>query len=122
GVYDLRYADRGSNLRSKGADGFTPLGPDYLSADSLDPRQLELTTWVNGAVAQHAVLDDNCCSSSATLSPISPGCSPSSPATSSSPERRPARRSCNREASGRGHPTRGCPRRVGPGRAQRRHD
>ena len=28
GVYDLRYADRGSNLRSKGADGFTPLGPD----------------------------------------------------------------------------------------------
>ncbi|GAB2763998.1 hypothetical protein GCM10027072_73250 [Streptomyces bullii] len=26
GVYDLRYADRGSHLRSKGADGFTPVG------------------------------------------------------------------------------------------------
>src|SRR6202451_4545461 len=27
GVYDLRYADRGSNVRSKGVDGFTPVGP-----------------------------------------------------------------------------------------------
>ena len=27
GVYDLRYADNGSNVRSKGIDGFTPLGP-----------------------------------------------------------------------------------------------
>ena len=27
GVYDLRYADRGSNVRSKGWDGCTPLGP-----------------------------------------------------------------------------------------------
>ena len=27
GVYDLRYADSGSNVRSKGIDGFTPLGP-----------------------------------------------------------------------------------------------
>ncbi|WP_116996519.1 fumarylacetoacetate hydrolase family protein [Desertimonas flava] len=58
GVYDLRYADRGSNLRSKGADGFTPLGPEYLPADGLDPTELELTTWVNGAVAQHAILGD----------------------------------------------------------------
>jgi regulator of RNase E activity RraA len=56
GVYDLRYADRGSNLRSKGADGFTPIGPEYLNADDLDPGSLELTTWVNGEVVQHAVL------------------------------------------------------------------
>ncbi len=27
GVYDLRYADRGSNVHSKGWDGCTPLGP-----------------------------------------------------------------------------------------------
>ena len=26
-VYDLRYADRGGNVRSKGVDGLTPLGP-----------------------------------------------------------------------------------------------
>src|SRR6202789_1203939 len=32
GVYDLRYADRGSNLRSKGIDGFTPLRPALLDA------------------------------------------------------------------------------------------
>ena len=30
GVYDLRYADRGSNVRSKGIDGFTPLGPRLI--------------------------------------------------------------------------------------------
>ena len=27
GLYDLREADRGSNLRSKGGDGYTPVGP-----------------------------------------------------------------------------------------------
>ena len=27
GLYDLRAADKGSNVRSKGGDGFTPLGP-----------------------------------------------------------------------------------------------
>jgi 2-keto-4-pentenoate hydratase/2-oxohepta-3-ene-1,7-dioic acid hydratase in catechol pathway len=38
GVYDLRHADRGSNLRSKGADGYTPLGPRLLDASELDPE------------------------------------------------------------------------------------
>ncbi|MGE0139611.1 MAG: fumarylacetoacetate hydrolase family protein, partial [Ilumatobacteraceae bacterium] len=32
GVYDLRYADNGSNVRSKGTDGFTPIGPDVIEA------------------------------------------------------------------------------------------
>lgn len=53
GVYDLRYADKGSNLRSKGADGFTPLGPRYLDAAGLDPSALRLRTWVNGELVQH---------------------------------------------------------------------
>ncbi|WP_326761632.1 fumarylacetoacetate hydrolase family protein [Streptomyces phaeochromogenes] len=52
GVYDLRYADRGSNLRSKGADGFTPLGPRLLDARQLDPAALRLRTWVNGELVQ----------------------------------------------------------------------
>ncbi|WP_314173844.1 fumarylacetoacetate hydrolase family protein [Streptomyces winkii] len=52
GLYDLRYADRGSNLRSKGADGFTPLGPRLLDAGEVDPAGLRLRTWVNGEVAQ----------------------------------------------------------------------
>jgi 5-oxopent-3-ene-1,2,5-tricarboxylate decarboxylase/2-hydroxyhepta-2,4-diene-1,7-dioate isomerase len=30
GVYDLRHADRGSNVRSKGIDGFTPVGPQLI--------------------------------------------------------------------------------------------
>ncbi|MDT0484289.1 fumarylacetoacetate hydrolase family protein [Streptomyces doebereineriae] len=52
GVYDLRYADRGSNLRSKGADGFTPIGPRLLDARQLDPAALQLRTWVNGELVQ----------------------------------------------------------------------
>ncbi|HZR92949.1 MAG TPA: fumarylacetoacetate hydrolase family protein [Gaiellaceae bacterium] len=56
GVYDLRYADLGSNLRSKGADGFTPVGPRLLDARALDPRSLRLRTWVNGELAQDALV------------------------------------------------------------------
>lgn len=57
GVYDLRYADRGSNLRSKGADGFTPLGPRLLNASELDPAALRLRTWVNGELVQDDTTD-----------------------------------------------------------------
>jgi 2-keto-4-pentenoate hydratase/2-oxohepta-3-ene-1,7-dioic acid hydratase in catechol pathway/regulator of RNase E activity RraA len=55
GVYDLRSADRGSNLRSKGIDGFTPVGPRLLAADSIDPAGLRLRSWVNGELAQDAL-------------------------------------------------------------------
>jgi regulator of RNase E activity RraA/2-keto-4-pentenoate hydratase/2-oxohepta-3-ene-1,7-dioic acid hydratase in catechol pathway len=54
GVYDLRYADRGSNVRSKGIDGFTPLGPRLLDARAVDLTALRLRTWVNGDLAQDA--------------------------------------------------------------------
>jgi 2-keto-4-pentenoate hydratase/2-oxohepta-3-ene-1,7-dioic acid hydratase in catechol pathway/regulator of RNase E activity RraA len=54
GVYDLRYADAGSNLRSKSADGFTPIGPRRLAAGALDPAALRITTWLNGHVVQDA--------------------------------------------------------------------
>ncbi|MEH0638566.1 fumarylacetoacetate hydrolase family protein [Streptomyces bottropensis] len=57
GVYDLRYADRGSNLRSKGADGFTPIGPRLLDARQLDPAALRLQTWVNGEPVQDDTTD-----------------------------------------------------------------
>ena len=52
GVYDLRAADRGSNLRSKGGDGFTPLGPSLLAAAGLDPAGLRVRTWLNGRLVQ----------------------------------------------------------------------
>jgi regulator of RNase E activity RraA/2-keto-4-pentenoate hydratase/2-oxohepta-3-ene-1,7-dioic acid hydratase in catechol pathway len=54
GVYDLRYADRGSNVRSKGIDGFTPLGPRLIDARSVELTKLRLRTWVNGELAQDA--------------------------------------------------------------------
>jgi 5-oxopent-3-ene-1,2,5-tricarboxylate decarboxylase/2-hydroxyhepta-2,4-diene-1,7-dioate isomerase len=52
GVYDLRYADKGSNLRSKGGDGFTPVGPALIPADAVDPANLRIRTWHNGEVVQ----------------------------------------------------------------------
>ncbi len=55
GVYDLRYADGGSNVRSKGIDGFTPLGPELLDARVIDPERIRLRTWVNGELAQEGL-------------------------------------------------------------------
>ncbi|MBB4929580.1 regulator of RNase E activity RraA/2-keto-4-pentenoate hydratase/2-oxohepta-3-ene-1,7-dioic acid hydratase in catechol pathway [Lipingzhangella halophila] len=52
GVYDLRYADKGSNLRSKGGDGFTPLGPALIPAEAVDPAALRVRTWLNGDLVQ----------------------------------------------------------------------
>ncbi|QMV20985.1 fumarylacetoacetate hydrolase family protein [Streptomyces sp. SCUT-3] len=57
GVYDLRRADRGSNLRSKGADGFTPVGPRLLDARALDPDALRVRTRVNGELVQDDTSD-----------------------------------------------------------------
>jgi regulator of RNase E activity RraA/2-keto-4-pentenoate hydratase/2-oxohepta-3-ene-1,7-dioic acid hydratase in catechol pathway len=59
GVYDLRYADGGSNVRSKGIDGFTPLGPGLLDARAVDPERICLRTWVNGVLTQDAVSGDD---------------------------------------------------------------
>ena len=52
GLYDLRANDKGSNVRSKGGDGFTPIGPALLDARLIDPGAVRLRTWVNGALAQ----------------------------------------------------------------------
>ncbi|MGX5716689.1 fumarylacetoacetate hydrolase family protein [Arthrobacter sp. MAHUQ-56] len=52
GVYDLRWADKGSNLRSKGGDGFTPVGPALIPADAVDPSRLRIRTWHNGELVQ----------------------------------------------------------------------
>ncbi|MEV5411195.1 fumarylacetoacetate hydrolase family protein [Thermopolyspora sp. NPDC052614] len=52
GLYDLREADKGSNVRSKGGDGFTPLGPALIDAQTIDPGALRVRTWVNGELVQ----------------------------------------------------------------------
>ncbi|ALE93703.1 hypothetical protein AOC05_17490 [Arthrobacter alpinus] len=52
GVYDLKYADKGSNVRSKSGDGFTPFGPALIPAADIDPAALRVRTWVNGELVQ----------------------------------------------------------------------
>ncbi|PVE79702.1 fumarylacetoacetate hydrolase family protein [Microbacterium testaceum] len=52
GLYDLRANDKGSNVRSKGGDGYTPLGPALIDAREVDPADLRLRTWVNGELVQ----------------------------------------------------------------------
>src|SRR5690554_2826372 len=58
GVYDLRYADKGSNLRSKGGDGFTPIGPAVIAAADVDPAALRIRTWLNGELVQEDTTAD----------------------------------------------------------------
>ncbi len=52
GLYDLRANDKGSNVRSKGGDGYTPLGPDLIDARGIDPTGIRVRTWVNGELRQ----------------------------------------------------------------------
>lgn len=52
GVYDIKYADKGSNIRSKSGDGFTPFGPALLPAADVNPDGLRIRTWVNGEAVQ----------------------------------------------------------------------
>ncbi|WP_269938563.1 fumarylacetoacetate hydrolase family protein [Arthrobacter sp. HY1533] len=52
GVHDLRYADKGSNVRSKSGDGYTPLGPGLIPAAGIDPTGLRVRTWLNGSPVQ----------------------------------------------------------------------
>ncbi|HET8594322.1 MAG TPA: fumarylacetoacetate hydrolase family protein [Intrasporangium sp.] len=52
GLYDLRANDKGSNVRSKGGDGFTPVGAALIDARTVDPAALRLRTWVNGELVQ----------------------------------------------------------------------
>ncbi|CAH0247210.1 Homoprotocatechuate catabolism bifunctional isomerase/decarboxylase [Microbacterium sp. Bi98] len=52
GLYDLRANDKGSNVRSKGGDGYTPLGPELIDARAIDPAALRVRAWVNGDLRQ----------------------------------------------------------------------
>jgi 2-keto-4-pentenoate hydratase/2-oxohepta-3-ene-1,7-dioic acid hydratase in catechol pathway/regulator of RNase E activity RraA len=52
GLYDLRANDKGSNVRSKGGDGYTPIGPALIDARSVDPGDLRVRTWLNDALVQ----------------------------------------------------------------------
>ena len=58
GVHDLKYADLGANLRSKGGDGYTPIGPRLINVAEIDVNDITLCTWVNGELAQRADMND----------------------------------------------------------------
>ncbi|NUK82713.1 fumarylacetoacetate hydrolase family protein, partial [Streptomyces lunaelactis] len=57
GLYDLRAADKGSNVRSKGGDGFTPIGPAAIPADGIGEGDWRVRTWVNGQLVQEDTSD-----------------------------------------------------------------
>ncbi|SIN69573.1 fumarylacetoacetate hydrolase family protein [Agromyces cerinus] len=57
GLYDLRAADKGSNVRSKGGDGFTPLGPAAIPAEGIGEGDWRVRTWVNGQLVQEDTSD-----------------------------------------------------------------
>lgn len=51
-LHDMRYADKGSNVRSKGSDGFTPLGPVLIPAESIRENEIGVRTFLDGALVQ----------------------------------------------------------------------
>ena len=57
GLYDLRAADKGSNVRNKGGDGYTPIGPVAISTEGIGQDQWRVRTWVNGVLVQDDTSD-----------------------------------------------------------------
>lgn len=57
GLYDLRAADKGSNVRNKGCDGYTPLGPAIIETTGLTQDQFRVRTWLNGELVQDDTSD-----------------------------------------------------------------
>ena len=57
GLYDLRAADKGSNVRNKGGDGFTPIGPAAIPTDGIGQDAWRVRTWVNGELVQDDTSD-----------------------------------------------------------------
>lgn len=58
GIYDYRAQDKGSNIRSKSRDGYTPIGPGLISATDVSPTDLRVRCWVNGELAQSGTTRD----------------------------------------------------------------
>lgn len=57
GLYDLRAADKGSNVRNKGGDGFTPIGPVTIPTEGIGEGDWRVRTWVNGELVQEGTSD-----------------------------------------------------------------
>ncbi|WP_221585490.1 fumarylacetoacetate hydrolase family protein [Microbacterium sp. G2-8] len=59
GLYDLRANDKGSNVRNKGRDGYTPIGPGVIDARAVSPDALRVRTWRNGDLVQDDTTADD---------------------------------------------------------------
>ncbi|MBO3664942.1 fumarylacetoacetate hydrolase family protein [Microbacterium stercoris] len=59
GLYDLRAGDKGSNVRNKGRDGYTPLGPQLIDPRAVSPAGLRVRTWRNGELVQDDTTADD---------------------------------------------------------------
>lgn len=57
GLYDLRSADKGSNVRNKGGDGYTPIGPVAIDTRGIGQGDWRVRTWVNGKLSQEDTSD-----------------------------------------------------------------
>lgn len=55
---DLQFARGNQWLLSKTFDGFAPLGPCVVTADSLDPSDLAISSTVNGELRQNSRTSD----------------------------------------------------------------
>src|SRR5699024_5573540 len=58
GLYALRHTDKGYTVNNRFGDNYTPLSPAVIDAESTDPAQLRVRTWVNGKVSQDDTTDD----------------------------------------------------------------
>ncbi|MDO5662520.1 MAG: fumarylacetoacetate hydrolase family protein [Brachybacterium sp.] len=52
GIFDFRWADKGANVRSKGGDGCTPIGPALIPAAEVDPSAIDIRVWLDGELVQ----------------------------------------------------------------------
>ena len=55
---DLQFTRGGQWLLSKTFDGFAPIGPCLVTADALNPGQLDISSTVNGEVRQNSNTSD----------------------------------------------------------------
>ena len=68
---DLQFARGGQWLLSKTFDGFAPVGPCLVTADSLDPNHLDISSCVNGETRQNSNTSDMIFSLSRIISDLS---------------------------------------------------
>lgn len=68
---DLQFARSNQWLLSKTMDGFAPVGPCVVTADSLDPNDLAISSKVNGELRQNSRTSDMIFSTAQIISDLS---------------------------------------------------